>query len=373
MICALICHSGCCQSDDTVPVSRQQQIILNSALLHQQRVIWIHTPSGYDQSDESYPVLYVLDGNIHFKYITELTEFLSGDERNRIPKMIVVAILSDNRVSDFTPLPDTGLVSSGGGALFLQFIKDELAPYISGHYRTAPYRILAAHSLAGLFALYAKESAPALFQSDILMSPAFYGPNKKILSDFPPFLKREGNLPGSIFLTIEGKPGPNGSIDTLADFLKQYAPSSLNWSYCSYPEDDHFSLPYTSMYDGLKFIYAGFFTNIWDNQHLPTRESITEHFRGLSERYGYEIKPGEDFVNTCGYKQLRLKQYEQAIALFKLNIENHPKSWNAYDSMGEAYTDAGNTKLAIENYERSIAINPDNAGGKEMLKKIRLR
>jgi predicted alpha/beta superfamily hydrolase len=373
VILCLVIHPGYCQTDDTIPVTQQRQIILNSTTLHQQRVIWIHTPSGYDQSDEIYPVLFVLDGDIHFKFITELTEFLSGDEKNRIPKMIVVAILSDDRVSDFTPLTDSGLVSSGGGAKFLQFIQDELVTYISSHYRTAPYRILAAHSLGGLFALYAKESAPKLFHAEILMSPAFYGPNKKILSDFPSFLIHTASLSGSMFITIGDESGAKGRVDTLADYLKQYAPSAFHWSYRLYPEDDHFSLPYTSMYDGLKFIYAGFFTNIWDDQHLPTRETITEHFRGLSAKFGYPMMPGEDFVNTCGYKQLRIKKYNQAIALFKLNIENHPASWNAYDSMGEAYMDAGNTKLAIENYGKSVAINPNNANGKEMLKKIKVQ
>jgi predicted alpha/beta superfamily hydrolase len=374
LVGALLClviNPVYCQTDDTIPVTRQQQILLNSTALNQQRVIWIHTPSGYDQSDESYPVLYVLDGDIHFKYITELIEFLSGDEKNRIPKMIVVGILSDNRVSDFTPLPDSGLVSSGGGSKFLQFIQDELVIYISSHYRSAPYRILAAHSLGGLFALYAKESAPKLFQAEILMSPAFYGTNKKILSDFPSFLIHTVSLSGSMFITIGDEPGAKGRMDTLADFLKQYAPSAFHWSYRSYPEDDHFSLPYTSMYDGLKFIYAGFYTNIWDDQHLPTREAITTHFRELSSKFGYLMMPGEDFVNTCGYKQLRLKQYDQAIALFGLNIENYPESWNAFDSMGEAYMDAGNTKLAIENYTKSIVINPNNTNGKEMLIKIK--
>jgi len=364
-------HPVYCQTDDTIPVTQQQRILLNSNILHLQRVIWIHTPSGYDQSNEIYPVLYILDGDIHFKFITELTEFLSGDEKNRIPKMLIVAILSDNRVSDFTPLPDSGLVSSGGGAHFLQFIRDELVTYISSHYRTAPYRILAAHSLGGLFALYAKESAPELFQSEILMSPAFYGPNKKILLDFHSFLTHVGNLSGGMFITVGDEPVAKGRIDTLADYLKQYAPSSLYWSYRSYPEDDHFSLPYTSMYDGLKFIYSGFYTNVWDDQHLPTRETITEHFLRLSSKFGFMMTPGEEFVNTCGYKHLRMKHYDQAIDLFEFNIKNHPKSWNAYDSMGEAYMNAGNTKLAIENYEKSIAINPNNINAKEILKKIK--
>ena len=107
LICAtlfLVINPIYCQTDDTILVTRDQQILLNSTVLNQKRVIWIHTPSGYNQSVESYPVLYVLDGNIHFSFIAGLTEFLSGDEKNRIPKMIVVAILSDNRVSDFTPL-----------------------------------------------------------------------------------------------------------------------------------------------------------------------------------------------------------------------------------------------------------------------------
>jgi predicted alpha/beta superfamily hydrolase len=373
VVLCLVSHSVYCQTDDTIPVSQQQKIILNSIALHEQRVIWIHTPSGYDQSNDIYPVLYVLDGDIHFKFITELTEFLSGDEKNRIPKMLVVGIISDNRVSDFTPLRDSGLISSGGGAGFLQFIRDELVDYISSHYRTAPYRILAAHSLGGLFALYAKESVPKLFQAEIVMSPAFNGPNKKILLDFPSFLMHSDSLSGNMFLTIGDEPGAKGRIDTLAGFLKQYAPSALHWSYRSYPEDDHFSLPYSSMYDGLKFIYEDFYTNIWDDHHLPTRQAITEHFRRLSTQFGYMMTPGEDFVNNCGYRQLRMRQYNQAIALFELNIENHPNSWNAYDSIGEAYMDAGNTKLAIENYKKSITINPNNSNGKEMLKKIDVR
>jgi tetratricopeptide (TPR) repeat protein len=205
------------------------------------------------------------------------------------------------------------------------------------------------------------------------MSPAFYGPNKKILMDFTSCLMHPDSISGNMFITIGDEPGAKGRIDTLAGLLKQHAPSTLHWAYRSYPEDDHFSLPYTSMYDGLKFIYKDFYTNIWDNQHLPTRQSINEQFRRLSAQFGYLMTPGEEFVNTCGYKQLAMKQYEQAIALFGLNIENHPNSWNAYDSMGEAYMDAGNTKLAIENYKKSIALNPNNANGKEMLKKMDVR
>ncbi len=311
-------------------------------------------------------VIYILSlsqSSPNFYQVMRKTEFQRCSS-SRFSAIIGSAILLHCPIAGWSP---------AAGALILQFIKDELIPYISGHYRTAPYRILAAHSLGGLFALYAKESEPDLFQAEILMSPAFYGPNKKILLDCPSFLKRADSLSGNMFITIGDEAGAKGRIDTLAGFLKKYAPSDLHWSYRTYPEDDHFSLPFTSIYDGLKFIYDGFFTNIWDDQHLPTRQAITEHFHRLSAKFGYPMTPGEEFVNNCGYKQLRMKQYDQAIALFELNVENHPKSWNAYDSMGEAYMDAGNTKLAIENYKKSISINPNNANGKEKLKKMDVR
>lgn len=51
--------------------------------------------------------------------------------------------------------------------------------------------------------------------------------------------------------------------------------------------------------------------------------------------------------------------------------EEYPKFWNAYDSLGEAYTKAGQEDSAIENYEKSIELNPQNQGGIEALKKLR--
>jgi len=69
--------------------------------------------------------------------------------------------------------------------------------------------------------------------------------------------------------------------------------------------------------------------------------------------------------------QLRSKNIDNAIDIFKHNIENYPNSFNVYDSMGEAYMMKGEKELAISNYEKSVLINPDNDNGKEMLKKLK--
>lgn len=44
---------------------------------------------------------------------------------------------------------------------------------------------------------------------------------------------------------------------------------------------------------------------------------------------------------------------------------------NAYDSLGEAYMNAGDKERAIENYEKSLKLNPNNASGMANLKKLR--
>jgi cytochrome c-type biogenesis protein CcmH/NrfG len=57
-----------------------------------------------------------------------------------------------------------------------------------------------------------------------------------------------------------------------------------------------------------------------------------------------------------------------AIAVFEANVARFPDSANAYDSLGEAYSAADRKELAIESYERSLKLNPDNANAAERLK-----
>jgi len=65
------------------------------------------------------------------------------------------------------------------------------------------------------------------------------------------------------------------------------------------------------------------------------------------------------------------KDAASAIEVFKLNAEQFPKSFNVWDSLGEAYYRAGKVEEAIKNYEKSLQLNPENEGGKRMLEEIR--
>ena len=91
----------------------------------------------------------------------------------------------------------------------------------------------------------------------------------------------------------------------------------------------------------------------------------------LPQSYNPDGHAAEIDMNTAGYDLLAAKKVNEAIEVFKLNVKLFPDSWNVYDSLGEAYAAAGNTKEAIANYERSIQLNPKSDSEKEALTKLK--
>ena len=67
----------------------------------------------------------------------------------------------------------------------------------------------------------------------------------------------------------------------------------------------------------------------------------------------------ENDINLLGYQLLGEKKFDEAIALFKKNVKDHPDSQNVYDSLGEAMAMTGNKKGAIENYNKALAMTTD--------------
>lgn len=82
----------------------------------------------------------------------------------------------------------------------------------------------------------------------------------------------------------------------------------------------------------------------------------------------YNFDEGQ--LNSLGYRLIAGKKFQDAIRILQLNVETYPKSSNAYDSLGEAYMDAGEKPLAIANYRKSLELNPKNANGARMLNKL---
>lgn len=78
----------------------------------------------------------------------------------------------------------------------------------------------------------------------------------------------------------------------------------------------------------------------------------------------------ETEMNRWGYQLLGNGDTGAAVAILKLNQELHADSWNAFDSLGEAYATAGDKALAIAAYRQSLALNPKNTNGVTQLKAL---
>lgn len=81
-----------------------------------------------------------------------------------------------------------------------------------------------------------------------------------------------------------------------------------------------------------------------------------------------DFKLDEETMNFWAFQLMDENHLPEAIDLFKLTAQLFPGSWNAFDSLGEAYMRAGQKQLAIDNYKKSLELKPGNDNAKEKLK-----
>ena len=79
----------------------------------------------------------------------------------------------------------------------------------------------------------------------------------------------------------------------------------------------------------------------------------------------------EKEFNSLGYAFLYVDKTDEAITILSLNLREYPDSWNTYDSLAEAHTQAKNYEKAIELYEVAVKMNPESEHTVAQLNKLR--
>lgn len=96
-----------------------------------------------------------------------------------------------------------------------------------------------------------------------------------------------------------------------------------------------------------------------------------QHYAALKKSGQEKEEIDEGTLNGLGYTLLLGGDMPGAILVFQRNVQEYPESWNVYDSLGEAYMDAGQKDLAITNYQKSVQLNSKNQNGIDRLRKLK--
>ncbi len=343
-------------------------IVIHSKILNEDRKISVYNPDDVGGNLlPAYPVLYLLEEN-DMTMVTGTVKYLSS-YNEQMPAMLVVGIDGGNdRIRDLTPThalydnmgklddgPDSWLKSSGGGNKFLQFIRDEVMPYVEQHYHTAPFKILAGHSVGGLTSIYSLLAYPHMFNAYIAVSPSLWWDRGALLS----LVGRMPDVGDNSFLYIADCPevGPfHAYMDQFLSLLNTKQLKGLTYLHQFYSGETHGSIAAKAYYDGLRFLYPDW--NIAETD--ASAKKIKEHYQRLSQRLGYSVQPPLGMVSDWGNSFMRKSMTDDAIAMFRLNIQNFPKSADVYVDLGNALAVNGDKVGARESYQKAQELSPNS-------------
>lgn len=376
------------KSQDTKNITIGREEKIHSSILNEDRAYYVYVPESFSNklySKQQYPVIYVLDGDSHFKGISGIMESLSAVRT--MPEAVIVAIPHKDRVKDLTPtavksstyIDSLSAKTSGGAEDFTAFLQKELIPHIDSTYSAAPYRVLIGHALGGLFVINTLLHHTALFNSYVAIDPALWWDDQKLVKDAGEVVKQEKFKGRTLYLPVAAafKPGTDTqstnrtllikttqAVTDLIGILNKYPANGLQWTTKKYTDEGHNSLPLIAEYDALHQIFSTYTSLSLDHENLynaslnsdEIKIAISSGYHKISRQMGYEILPSEVLINEIAAVYLNADKPDIAYQLLEINQKNYPKSFNVYDAMGDYYYGIDNIPKAIEQYRKAINI-----------------
>ncbi|WP_298758304.1 alpha/beta hydrolase-fold protein [uncultured Psychroserpens sp.] len=247
--------------------------IIKSSNLNEERVIQIYTPDGYSESEQNYPVLYILDGQQYFLSGVSIQEALRTPRE--IPNMIVVGI-TDNESSRWTWFGDEK-------EKFSNFLIDELLPFINSNYKTNKEHIIFGWEGAAYYTSELILKHPEVFNGAIISNGGYA--SKEIVKDF--------NTTKATYLYMANSKKDIYNIGYTEEFhkvLKEHNPKNLIWKYDLHNDEIHESLAHLALYKGLKFYYHNYnslaFESIQQYIELGGMDYLNTYFNERAKRFG---------------------------------------------------------------------------------------
>lgn len=342
---------------------------IESEILGENRQIALYLPDDYQNSEEKYPVLFLLDAEWSFDYVTALVGQLVNS--GRIPPMIVVGIINTNRSKDLTPSgPNQQSDARYGGAKeFLAFSTQELAQFLETNYRVHPFRILAGHSFGGLFSVYSMMEQENYFGGFIALSPSVGRNNEQQVRIAENFFLEKDSFPYNLYLGVANEGGYTfQSTLKMSKILERHAPHNFRWKFEHMPLENHSSINILGFKNGLEFIYEGF--NGEDNDALDEIFLVEDLYDSLSSRYGYHLTVPEYYYQKFYKQQLMEKEFDYTLYILGKYQESYARSIQMLLGYADTYLLMGDFDKAQEYYKKVLLSDPENSDAEAVLKSL---
>ena len=262
LLAAGACAAGPAAEPPSQPIHAGDSLSFPSQTFGANREINVWTPPDYAKDARRYSVVYLLDGGREqdFPHIAGLAQLsaLSGT----FAPFIVVGVRSEARRNELTPPPADPrymkeFPDAGHDARFRAFLRQEVIPFVTSHYRTGPRRVLMGESLAGLFVVDTFLSEPKLFDDYVAISPSLWWDNRAASLGAGEVLRRRGPTGNRLYLTIanEGEATQSG-MDALVAALKQTAPGVVTWKFVDRSHGEtHATILHPAALDALRWLF----------------------------------------------------------------------------------------------------------------------
>ncbi len=333
----------------------------HSEILNQKRTIDVYLPPAYHITSEhvSFPVIYLLDSEFLFHPITGVVQHLSMS--SLMPDSIVIGInnyeqapqlssnvVTEQRVDVMPKLYDNNSELAGWGNYqadkHLQFLADELIPFIEQKYRTNNFRMLTGLSPTATFTLYSAWKREGLFDVYIAMNHwSLLLEDEKginVIEHLSNALGSSNNKNRYLYLSqIDYFP------DDLAQTRKEYALlqeklNALNSSAITFKTEILSGYAYHTTLDAfISAMEMAFPRELWEVRYRNFQDdkpgislaNLKNYYQKLHQQYGFEVLPklrkwwatGDDLLALSRRTKDSLATLEYALSLYGRSAEAH--------------------------------------------------
>lgn len=333
---------------------------VHSNIMDEDRQLFVYLPEGYDNSGESYPVVFQLYSHfIHNYYLPAVrtTDIMGGS--GLAPKMIVVGIKNrEFRYRDLLPEDHWGGESEIDN--FVQFFETELIPFIENNYRVNNYRILSAPQAGAAFGVYVMSEKPDLFSAYFLTSPFWVKSSRQTLLEKFEIAVQQNDFSNKFIMMSYGKYEAGEELEAINkfnDLIGGIKSESFEYYENILDPEFGFSTP-VDFEKGMKRLFKDYeFPGTEKAQDLGV---IRAYYKDLSKQMEMDIKIPEHALVFEGDKFVKENELDKALEVFHEMHLLYPDGLMGYDRLGTVYAKKEMYEEALKYYHMFLDKQPEN-------------